>query len=129
MTDDMQPYERLASLTVRFTTEVVLDSWLWRSLYEFGSGDIPDSAQVVEVTDLWAVSPEGYADTDIALIARLADGQWATCVAWSDTTGFGCQEGVDWRINSTRELAISQGLDRESRLHLGLALSGEGTTR
>ena len=122
---DMQPYERLAELTARFTTEVVLDAWTWRSLYEYAAGEVPEPAQIAEVTDLWAISPEGYGSTDIALVARLTDGQWATCVAWSDTTGFGCQEDVAWRINATREAAISRGLDKESRVHLGLSLPGE----
>ncbi|MFE1192864.1 hypothetical protein ACFW6E_08695 [Streptomyces olivaceoviridis] len=129
MNDDMQPYERLATLTAHFTTEVTLDSWTWQSLYEYASGEVPEPAQIAEVTDLWAISPEGYGSTDIAFVARLTDGQWATCVAWSDTSGFGCQQGVDWRINSTREAAISRGLDKESRAHLGLALPGEETTR
>lgn len=127
---DMQPYERLATLTAHFNTEVKLDEWTWRSLYEFATGnEVPEPEQIAEVTHLWAISPEGYADTDIALLARLADGRWATCVAWSDTTGFGCQEDVAWRINSTRELAVSQGLDKESRVHLGLSLPGEEATR
>lgn len=121
----MQPYERLATLTARFTTEVSLDEWTWHSLYEFGNGDTPDPSLIAEVTHLWAISPEGYGSTEIALVARLHNGQWATCVAWSDTSGFGCQQGVDWRVQPTRELAISQGLDKESRVHLGLALPGE----
>jgi hypothetical protein len=128
MTLDPQ-YERLAALTSRFETEVALDSWTWRSLYDYASGEVPEPAQITEVTDLWAISPEGYGSTDIAFVARLADGQWATCVAWSDTTGFGCQQDVAWRINPTRELAISQGLDKESRTHLGLALPGEENAR
>lgn len=117
---DMQPYQRLAALTAPFDTEVTLDKWLWASLFEFASGDTPAPDQITEITALWAVSPEGYADTDIALMGRLVDGRWVTCVAWSDTTGFGCQEGVDWRINDTRESAIAMGLDKEARAHLGL---------
>lgn len=124
-----QPYERLAELTAHFTTEVSLDEWTWRSLYDYASGEVPEPAQIAEVTDLWAISPEGYGSTDIAFVARLTDDHWATCVAWSDTSGFGCQQGVDWRINPTRELAISQGLDKESRAHLGLALPGEENDR
>ncbi|MEU9333196.1 hypothetical protein AB0D49_08520 [Streptomyces sp. NPDC048290] len=126
---DMQPFERLATLTTRFSTEVSLDAWTWSSLYEYADTAAPEPGQIVEVTDLWAVSPEGYGSTDIAVVGRLLGGQWFTCVAWSDTSGFGCQQGVDWRINDTRELAISQGLDKESRVHLGLALPGEDGTR
>jgi hypothetical protein len=126
---DMQPFERLAALAAGFTTEITLDSWTWRSLYEYAKGDVPEPAQIAEFTDVWAISPEGYGSTEIALVARLMDDQWATCVAWSDTSGFGCREDVDWRINPTREAAISQGLDKESRTHLGLALPGEENNR
>ncbi|MEV6504864.1 hypothetical protein AB0M61_01925 [Streptomyces sp. NPDC051642] len=126
---DMQPYERLATLTASFGTEVSLDEWTWSSLYEYADSTAPEPDQIVEVAHLWAVSPEGGGSTDIALLARLADGRWASCVAWSDYTGFGCQQGVDWRVNDTRELAISQGLDKESRTHLGLSLPGEESAR
>ncbi|MEV8623370.1 hypothetical protein [Streptomyces sp. NPDC051079] len=126
---DMQPYVRLATLTARFDTEVSLDEWLWRSLYEYATGDVPEPHLIAEVTDLWSISPEGYSDTNIALLARLDDDRWASCVAWSDTSGFGCQEDVDWRINPTRESAIAMGLDKESRTHLGLSLPGEENAR
>lgn len=122
---DMRPYERLVALTAGLTAEVALDEWDWSALFEYADGTAPAPAAITEVTNLWSTSPEGYASRDIALVARLHDGQWATCVAWSDTSGFGCQQGVDWRVNDTRELAISQGLDKESRTHLGLSLPGE----
>lgn len=118
-------YSRLATLTDHFTTEISLDQWTWRYLYEYADSLAPEPEQIAEVTDLWAVSPDGFGSTDIAFLARLGDGRWATCVAWSDTSGFGCQQGVDWRINDSRELAISQGLDKEARAHLGLSLPGE----
>lgn len=120
-----QPYERLATLTAKFNTEATFDQWTWSSLYEYTKGQAPEPQHIAEVTHLWADSPEGFASTDIALLARLTDGRWATCVAWSDTSGFDCQGDVDWRINDTRELAISQGLDKESRVHLGLPLPSE----
>jgi hypothetical protein len=127
--NDMQPYERLAQLTASFKTDVPLDEWDWSSLFEYAEGTAPAPAAIVSVTELWCTSPEGGGSRDIALVAVLQDGRWATCVAWSDYTGFGCQQVVDWRINPTRELAISQGLDKESRAHLGLSLPGEDGTR
>lgn len=122
---DMQPYERLATLTARFDTELRLDEWDWSALFEYGEGVAPAPEAIIEITELWMISPEGWASRSIALIGRLTDGQWATCVAWADTSGFGCQQGVDWCVQPTRELAISQGLDKESRAHLGLSLPGE----
>jgi hypothetical protein len=124
-----QRYERLVFLAARFDTEITLDDWLWQSLYEYATGDVPEPEQITEITHLWAVSPEGWGSTSIAFLARLTDDRWATCVAWSDTSGFGCREGVDWRINPTRETAIAMGLDKESRSHLGLSLPGEENHR
>jgi hypothetical protein len=127
---DMQPYERLDLVTPVFEkNDVQIDAYLWFALFEYSDGPAPDPNSIEIVTDLWATSPEGYGSVDIALLARLNDGRWASCVAWADTTGFGCQQGVDWRINPTREAAISQGLDKESRTHLGLSLPGEENTR
>ncbi|MYS15063.1 hypothetical protein [Streptomyces sp. SID4982] len=126
---DLQPFERLAGLCARFDTSARLDEWDWSAIFEYGEGSVPTPDEIAEITDLWVISPEGYASLDVALICRLRDGRWASCVAWADTSGFGCQQGVDWRINSTREAAISQGLDKESRTHLGLALPGEENNR
>lgn len=122
---DAQPYQRLATLAAQFDTETTVDEWTWSSLYEYAKGDAPQPEYIAEVTHLWADSPEGFASLDVAFLARLTDGRWATCVAWSDTSGFDCQGDVDWRVNDNRELAISQGLDKESRAHLGLSLPGE----
>ena len=123
-------YSPLLGLTAQWDTgEVDFDEYLWDALYTYGAGAIPEPAQIATIDRLWATSPEGYGSTDIAFLARLDDDRWATCVAWSDTSGFGCQQGVDWRINDTRELAISQGLDKESRAHLGLSLPGEENAR
>ncbi|MGW4920542.1 hypothetical protein ACWEPO_30135 [Streptomyces albidoflavus] len=121
-------YGRLAEMTAPFSSDdVALDEYLWDALYEYGDGSIPEPGHIAEITNVWATSPEGYSSLDLALVARLTDGRWATCVAWADTTGFGCQQNVDWRINDNRELAISHGLDKESRAHLGLSLPGEET--
>lgn len=127
MTNYQALYGRLTELTRAFKTEIEFDEYLWDSLYEYADGDdVPEPGHIIEITSLWATSPEGYGSTDINMLGRLSDGRWFTVVAWSDTTGFGCQQDVDWRINSTRELAISQGLDKEARAHLGLSLPGEG---
>lgn len=114
-------YERLVALAANKPTEddVEFNAWMWRSLYEYGSGNIPDPSAFAEITELAARSPEGYGSVDFAFVARLADGTWATCVGWADTTGFGCREQVDWDIQPTREAAIAFGLDQESRNWLG----------
>lgn len=128
MTNYKALYGRLAQMATPFETDdIEFDEYLWDALYEYADqgSQIPEPGHIVEITNLWAISPEGYGSTDINILGRLADGRWFTVVAWSDTTGFGCRQGVDWRINPTRELAISQGLDKEARAHLGLTLPGE----
>lgn len=122
---DTSQYRRLQAITPATDLGTEFDEYLWGALYEYADSTAPTPEQIDQITHAWATSPEGYGSTDIAFLARLADGRWTTCVAWSDTTGFGCQQGVDWRINDTRELAISQGLDKEARTHLGLSLHGE----
>lgn len=119
MTPD-DPYARLAQLAEHLPTE--LDSaYMWESLYSYDrGGNAPAPELIADITHLYAVSPEGYGSQDIALLAQLVDGRWATCVAWSDTSGFDCRGQVDWRINDTRDAAIAFGLDQESRYRLGL---------
>jgi hypothetical protein len=124
---DYQPYERLAGLTpaTAHLDQVAMDEYLWASLYEYANQTPPRPEEIAEITHLWATSPEGYGSTSIAFLARLTDDRWAACVAWSDTSGFGCQQDVDWLIAESRDLAISQGLDKESRAHLDLSLPTE----
>lgn len=126
MTDT--PYQRLATLTptTAYLDDVSIEEYLWESLYDHANQTPPQPDTIAEITHLWAVCRDGYADLDLALLARLTDGQWATCVAWSDTSGFDCRGDVDWHTADTREAAISQGLDKEARAHLGLSLPGEG---
>lgn len=119
--------ETLVRLAVAHSTEVEMVQSLWSCLYEYDtSGKAPAPASIIEITHLRAVSPEGYASTDIALVGRLTSGQWVTCVAWSDTSGFDCQGQVDWWVGKTREDAIRFGLDEEPRRALGFpSIAGE----
>ncbi|MFE5332512.1 hypothetical protein ACFRCG_39660 [Embleya sp. NPDC056575] len=104
--------------------------WAYNLEYVFGlnefSTDVvcsiaPDD--VAEVTHAWARQGD-YAELNLAALMRLTDGSWAAVAAWCDTSGWDCQSGVDWAVG-TREHVISQGLDLESRRHLGLTLPGE----
>lgn len=124
--EDHARYQPLVALSAAHTTELDFDTWMWATLYTEGTGEIPGPEQIAEITHLRGVSPEGYASSDIALMARLADGRWATCVAWSDTSGFDCRGAVDWRINDTREQAIDLGLDQETRALFGLNVTEDG---
>lgn len=121
---DYQRYQHLATLAAAHSTDIEMDIWTWSSLYDYAEGPAPEPTTIEEITNLSASSPEGYSSTDIAFLGRLTNGRWVTCVAWSDTTGFGCQHQVDWRIADTRDEAIAFGLDQESRNKLGLPMPG-----
>jgi hypothetical protein len=124
-------------------TNDVMDDWepvlplrssgdKWSSYYS-GTFSVYDGASVEDVTaeriarvDAWlADSSEGYSATDFTALVELADGTWAACMAWCDTTGWDCRSGVQWKWARTRDDAISQGLDRDARARLGVPLDGE----
>ncbi len=95
--------------------------------YEILTGANKDAvtpARIAAVPHLWVESTEGYAQRDVVLLAELTDG-WATLTAWCDTTGWDCQSGGSWKWAATKEDAIRNGLDKEGRIRLGLALPGE----
>jgi hypothetical protein len=43
----------------------------------------------------WGYSPEGYGSWTGGFILELKDGRFATLTGWCDTTGWGCQDGVE----------------------------------
>jgi hypothetical protein len=43
----------------------------------------------------WGYSPEGYGSWEGGFILELKDGRFATLTGWCDTTGWGCQDGVE----------------------------------
>lgn len=125
------------NLVVLPTNELWTDSD-WRyvlagsEFYE-GAFTAPDGQRADDITadrighvDIWAVeNPEEMADYNFAALVELTDGTWAACVAWTDTSGWGCQQGVYWRIAATRDDAIRFCLDKDARRRLGLSLVGE----
>jgi hypothetical protein len=104
----------------------------WSSSEYSGTFSVINGAQVEDVTPervarvdaSWVVEGD-YSETNIAALVELTDGSWAAVMAWCDTTGWDCQSDVQWKWGPTRDLVISQGLDRPSRERLGLALPGE----
>ncbi len=69
-----------------------------------------------------AESHEGGNDVNFAAIAQLADGRWAGCMAWTDYTGWGCQQGVYWRVVDSLPDAVAFALDQQGRRWLGQTL-------
>lgn len=89
-------------------------------------GPAPDITpdRVARVHGWQADSPEGYGSVNFACVVELADGTWAACMAWADTTGWGCQDGVEWRVAADLPSIVSYGLDREGRERLALTAGG-----
>lgn len=95
-----------------------------------GKAEPIDSGDVAEVTD-WFVSyhdggryvvGSGHTGTELDLVAvlRLKDGRWVSVQAWNDYTGWGCGEGSNVAIGSTRDQVVRFGLDDEGRRKLGI---------
>jgi hypothetical protein len=121
----------------------VIDLTQWSVLFPGGGEDISgsvysgtfsvlDGSQVEDIThqrithvEAYDVLDGDYAETDIVALAELSDGSWATVMAYCDTTGWDCQADAQWKWAPTRELAISQGLDREARRRLNVALPSD----
>lgn len=65
-----------------------------------------------------------YAEVNFACVVELTDGTWAACMAWADTTGWGCQDGVEWRVVRNLDDVIAYGLDQRGRERLALTTGG-----
>lgn len=74
---------------------------------------------VAEVTHIWSLSRQEWADQAMAALMRLRDGRWASVETWSDSSGYGCRDGTTWHIGS-REDVIRWGLSDEARRNLGI---------
>ncbi len=81
-----------------------------------------DADRIINVIAWNAASEEGGNDKNFAALVRLADGRWAGCMAWTDYTGWGCQQGVYWRVVDSLPDAGAFGLDQQGRRWLGQAL-------
>jgi hypothetical protein len=68
-----------------------------------GPAGVPKPADVEKVLWIISDSPEGYGSVDFSGLFRLTEGRFAMCEAWADTTGWGCQDGVYWKIGPTLE--------------------------
>lgn len=88
----------------------------------FGSGD-------VEAVVHWYASyhdirylPGGDTGTELQLYAvlRLRDGRWVALEAWTDYTGWGCQDGTEIKVGATYRQVVDLGLSQGARIALGL---------
>lgn len=58
-------------------------------------------------------------ELDMVALLDLADGRRAICEAWTDCTGWGCQDGVEWIVGTPEQ--IDQWLTVEQRRKLASA--------
>jgi len=75
---------------------------------KMGADGPVDAGRIKHVVWIWAESPEGYGSVDMACLAELTDGTYAMCEAWADTTGWGCRDGVTWKIGDDLNAAIAE---------------------
>ena len=122
-------------LTTDLPTNDVWTTYDWDNVfpdagYHEGTISVPNNQAAEDVTadritrvDRWdATSADGLGDVDFVALLELVDGTWAACTALTDTTGWGCQQTVLWRVGATRDDVIRFGLDRDGRRRLGVAL-------
>ncbi|MER7280489.1 hypothetical protein ABT369_39230 [Dactylosporangium sp. NPDC000244] len=91
-------------------------------------GPAPDitADRIARIHGWQASSPEGGGSRNFACVVELTDGTWAACMAWADYTGWGCQDGVEWRVAADLPSIVSYGLDCEGRQRLELTAGGAG---
>lgn len=73
-----------------------------------GDAGMITAERIEAVLWLEADSPEGWGSVDMACLVRLTDGAFAMCEAWADTTGWGCRDGVTWKVAPSILLAASE---------------------
>jgi len=43
-------------------------------------------------------------ELDAVILIEVEEGGWALCEAWTDCTGWGCQDGVEWWIGTEAQI-------------------------
>ena len=74
-------------------------------------------ADIAEVLRLYATTAGGVChDLDAVIVVALHDGRWALCEAWTDCTGWGCQDGVDWWVGSPEAILATITPEQQRKL-------------
>ncbi|MFI7691725.1 hypothetical protein ACIBQ6_21840 [Nonomuraea sp. NPDC049655] len=71
--------------------------------------------------DRWKPGDDTGNELELYALLELKDGRWASLEAWTDYTGWGCQDGSTVRIGPDRDTVVRFGLTDEGRSTLGLA--------
>jgi len=88
---------------------------IWAKAPERISG-LRDKATLVSS---YAISPEGYGSLDCAGIYQFDINTYYAYSGWADTTGWGCQDGVEWFGPFESVMGASDALSLEERRFLG----------
>ena len=67
----------------------------------------------------YCTSPEGYGSLNFCGIYRLANEEFWAFDGWTDTTGWGCRDGVDWYGPTTSAVEAANLLSQEHRREMG----------
>ncbi len=107
-----------------------LDDYDWNELFRpgewahavpFTSGPAPLARKLEDVRvvhHLYTISPEGWGSHEIIALVEFEDGAWGLCEAWADTTGWGCQDGVEWRVGTEADVQRLITPDQAEKLGL-----------
>ena len=92
------------------------------SLYDFTESlkqvDL-NEAKAIRVVKAWGLSGD-YAEWTGGFVLKLDDGRYAYLAGWCDTTGWGCQDGVEIRFaRSIKGLALPTTRKADSYLGRG----------
>lgn len=73
---------------------------------------------IAEVLRLYATTSGGSPchDLDAVIVVALRDGRWALCEAWTDCTGWGCRDGVDWWVGSPEAILATVTPEQQRKL-------------
>lgn len=58
-----------------------------------------------QVLALYATTSGGVChELDAVILIAVEDGDWMLCEAWTDCTGWGCQDGVEWWVGTPGQI-------------------------
>lgn len=88
---------------------------IWKEAPE----EVGEVCETDKLIHSYAISPEGYGSLDCAGIYQIDLNTYYSFSAWADTTGWGCQDGVEWYGPFSSVVAAASILSQEERRYLG----------
>lgn len=100
------------------------NDWVWANIFggRYTGVDRFDPNQV-DLIEAWrAESSEGYAQHSAAGLFRMMDDTYVVFSAWTDTTGWGCQDDARFTFHDSWDDAVRFGLGDEERGWFGISI-------